>query len=331
MSTLQKILSRAASQPATIVLSEGTDPRIVEAGVRAAKDRIAEIILVGPERTVSELVTQNSGTLSNHLQILDPVTSDVAPELAEALVSTRSHKGMTEEKAESAILDPLVFAAMLVQTGKADGTVGGAINSTADVVRAALQLIGVAPGAKTVSSFFLMEMSEAHHQRQETFAFSDCALVIDPSAEEMAEIAIATADNFVSMVGVEPRVAMLSFSSKGSGRHSEVTKVVNATEIAKSQRSDLLIDGELQFDAAFAPTVGASKAPNSDVAGYANVYIFPNINAGNIGYKIAQRIGGALAIGPILQGLNRPANDLSRGCTADDAYHLIAVTAVQAQ
>ena len=147
----------------------------------------------------------------------------------------------------------------------------------------------------------------------------------------MAEIAIAPADNFVSMVGVEPRVAMLSFSSKGSARHSEVTKVVNATEIAKSQRSDLLIDGELQFDAAFAPTVGASKAPNSDVAGYANVYIFPNISAGNIGYKIAQRIGGALAIGPILQGLNRPANDLSRGCTADDAYHLIAVTAVQAQ
>ena len=281
-------------------------------------------MLVGPEGAVSKALDQSGGQHPDISQA-DPRTSPLRDELIAALVDARAHKGMTLDRATDAIDDPLVFAAMLVRTGHADGTLGGAINPTADVVRHAIQLIGVAKGTKTVSSFFLMDLQDA----QKTVIFGDCALVVEPDAEELASIATASADNFANFVGEDPKVAMLSFSTMGSAHHPNVTKVREATEIAKTARPDLAIEGELQFDAAFVPSVVALKAPGSDVAGQANVFIFPNLDAGNIGYKIAQRIGGAQAVGPILQGLAKPVNDLSRGCTADDAYHQIAVTVVQ--
>ncbi len=329
MSTLEKILSQAKSRPATIALSEGTDPRIVQAGLRAARDGIAKITLVGQENIVAAELKKSGGGETN-IPILDPATSVLRDGLIDALVEVRGHKGMTIERASEAINDPLVFSAMLVRTGHADGTVGGAINTTGDVVRHAIQLIGRAPDAKLISSFFLMEMGLAHHTHQGTVVFADCGLVVDPSAEELAGIAVDSADSFAAFVGETPKVALLSFSTMGSASHPLVSKVVEATKIARIARPDIEIDGELQFDAAFVPAVAASKAPESVVAGQANVFAFPNLDAGNIAYKIAQRIGGAIAIGSILQGLAKPANDLSRGCTTQDAYHLIAVTAVQA-
>ncbi len=327
MSTLQKILSRARSRPATIALSEGTDPRIVDAGLRAARDGLARIILVGDAGAVRERI---DGDLPGDVEIADPAGSDLRDALAGALHAARAHKGMTPAAAAQAIADPLVFAAMLVRSGHADGTVGGATHTTADVVRQAIQLIGKAPSARLVSSLFLMQMDAAHHLRRETVVFADCGLVVDPSPEELAGIATDSADSFAALVGGTPRVAMLSFSTHGSAGHPLVDKVRAATTLARAARSDLAIDGELQFDAAYMPDIARSKAPASPVAGQANVFVFPNLDTGNTAYKIAQRIGGATAVGPILQGLARPANDLSRGCTADDAYHLIAVTVVQA-
>ena len=318
MSTLENILSRAREGSATIVLSEGTDPRIVDAGVRAARDGIARIILVG------------SDVKAEGVEVLDPATSSHREALVASLVEARAHKGMTEARATVEVLDPLVFSALMVRAGLADGTVGGAINTTADVVRHAIQLIGRAPGAKLVSSFFLMEMEAPHHDPKGTVVFADCGLVVDPSAEELAGIGIDSAASFAAFVGGDPKVGFISFSTLGSAHHPDVSKVQEAVEIARKTRPDLDLDGEFQFDAAFVPSVAARKAPDSAVAGRANVFVFPDLNTGNTAYKIAQRIGGATAIGPILQGLAKPANDLSRGCSAEDAYHLIAATAVQA-
>ena len=219
----------------------------------------------------------------------------------------------------------------MVRDGHADGTIAGAVATTADTVRAALQIIGKAPGASIVSSFFLMFLDEPHHPKQATLVFSDCALVIDPAANELAEIARASAHSFQALIQQQPRVAMLSFSTMGSGRHERVDKVQQAVKIANELAPDLLIDGEFQFDSAFVPHIGAAKAPTARIKGDANVFIFPSLESANIGYKIAERIGGAKAVGPILQGLRNPANDLSRGCSADDVYRLIAITSLQAQ
>lgn len=226
--------------------------------------------------------------------------------------------------------DPLAFAAMMVRRGDADGTVGGAVATTADTVRAALQIIGRAPGVKTVSSFFLMAFDADRHGRDDAVVFADCGLVVAPNPDELAEIAISSADSFAALTGDAPRVALLSFSTKGSARHARVDAVSEALDKARAIRPDLAIDGELQMDAALLPAVGAKKAPGSDVAGRANVFVFPNLEAGNIAYKTAERIGGVTAIGPMLQGLGRAANDLSRGCSADDVFHMIGVTSVQA-
>lgn len=331
MKPLRAILGTASASDKIIALSEGDDPRVVEGAVRAVKEDIARIILIGDGAKISALLDAHEGFDPTRIDILDPAHSSITTELAEALFNRRKHKGMTLEEAGQQITNRLTFAAMLVHQGIADGTVGGAVETTSDTVRAALQIIGTAPGTTMVSSFFLMLFCQDHHEVKGARIFADCGLVVDPNAEEMAEIARASAASYSALTGNTARVAMLSFSTSGSAEHPKVSKVVEATRIAREKDPNLLIDGELQFDAAFVPEVAAQKATDSPLKGEANVFVFPSLNAGNLGYKIAQRIGGVEAIGPVLQGLAKPANDLSRGCTAEDILHMIAVTAVQAQ
>ena len=330
MSVLDSLQTRAAASPARIVLSEGQDPRIVAAAVSAVAAGIATIILVGPTDEITKQLSDVGSAPSDAIRIEDPATSVLTSEVAQSYFELRQHKGVSIEIARKQALDPLVFAAMLVRNDHADGTVGGAVATTSDTVRAALQVIGKAKTAPLVSSFFLMVLPEGHPSGRGGMIYSDCGLVIDPSAEELAAIAQQSAASCLAIMNETPKVAMLSFSTKGSARHPNVDKVSQAAALVKEQAPNLEVDGELQFDAAFVPSVGASKAPNSSVAGHANVMIFPNLDAGNIGYKITQRIGGATAIGPVLQGLAKPANDLSRGCDATDVLHMIAVTVLQA-
>lgn len=330
MSVLDSLQTRAAASPARIVLSEGHDPRIVAAAVSAVAAGIATIVLVGPTDEITKQLSDAGCAPSDAIRIEDPATSPLTAEVAQTYFELRQHKGVSMEIAEKQALDPLVFAAMLVRNDHADGTVGGAVATTTDTVRAALQVIGKAKIAPLVSSFFLMVLPEEHPSGRGGMIYSDCGLVIDPSAEELAAIAQQSAASCVALMNEAPKVAMLSFSTKGSAHHPKVDKVTQAAALVKEQAPDLNVDGELQFDAAFVPSVGESKAAGSSVAGHANVMIFPNLDAGNIGYKITQRIGGATAIGPVLQGLAKPANDLSRGCNATDILHMIAVTTLQA-
>jgi phosphate acetyltransferase len=330
MSVLDDLQRRAVEHPAHIVLSEGRDPRIVAAAIKAVAAGLGTITLVGETETVQAALRAAGGAPSQHLRIADPATHPMVAGIAEEFHVLRHHKGVTLEKAQTLVTDPLIFSAMLVHMGLADGTVGGAVSTTSDTVRAALQAIGKSPDAELVSSFFLMVLPEGHPSGRRAMIFSDCGLVIDPNPQELANIAAQSAASCHALMAEAPRVALLSFSTRGSARHPHVSKVSEATDLLKAARPDFQSDGELQFDAAFAPEIGKSKAKGSDVAGYANVMIFPDLDAGNIGYKIAQRVGGCVAIGPILQGLARPANDLSRGCTAEDVVHMIAVTALQA-
>jgi phosphate acetyltransferase len=327
---MERLFERARQADRTIALSEGEDPRVVSAALAARSAGIARIVLVGGEAEVrAELSRQGSDAAG--FEILDPATAPQHRAFAEAYHALRRHKGMTAEAAASAVRAPLTFAAMLVRKGYAHGTVGGAVATTADTVRAAIQVIGLAPGARLVSSFFLMLLDAPHHPVTGPVIFADCGLVVNPDPVELSEIARASAASFSQLTGSAPRVAMLSFSTHGSAAHPDVAKVTEATHLLRTAAPDLLVDGELQFDAAFVPEVAAAKAKGSPIEGRANVFVFPNLDAGNIGYKIAQRIGGARAIGPVLQGLARPANDLSRGCTAEDVLGMIAVTAVQAE
>jgi len=330
MKPLQTLLRTAARSQKKIVLSEGNDPRALDAAVQARAEAVARIILVGPEDEIHAGLAARGPQVPVGIEVHDPATSPLIEELAEAYYQRRKAKGISREEALAAARTPHVYAALLVHTGHADGTVGGAVATTADIVRTAIQVIGPKPGNKLISSFFLMLFCADHHVKKGAHIFADSGLVVDPNAEEMAQIAIASAQSLQDLVGETPRVAMLSFSTRGSASHNAVSKVVTATEIAKAQKPDLLIDGELQFDAAFVPDVAASKASDSPLGGDANVFIFPNLESGNIAYKIAQRIGHANAVGPILQGLAKPANDLSRGCSAEDILHMIAVTAAQA-
>lgn len=326
----QLLREKTVGPQQTIALSEGADPRVVQGALAAQAQGLAEIILVGQREAVMAALDAEGATDIPGISVHDPSDSPLHAALAQRFFELRAKRGVTEAQAAEAVLDPLVYAALLVREGHAAGTVGGAVYATSDVVRAAIQMIGKAPEAALVSSFFLMYPPETAPEGARAMVYADCGLVIDPSAEELASIAVQAAGNFRTMMQDAPRIAMLSFSTKGSARHDRVSKITAATDSLRAGYPDLYVDGELQFDTAFVPAIAARKAPESDVAGEANVMIFPDLDSGNIAYKITQRVAGYDAIGPVLQGLNKPANDLSRGCSAEDVTQIIAVTALQA-
>lgn len=329
MGFIDDIKKRAKENKKTIVLPETWDRRTLEAANTVLLEGIADIILIGDE---DEIKKGSEGLDLSKAKIVNPQTCDKLDAYVDLLVELRKNKGMTPEKARELLTkEPLYFGVTMVKAGDADGMVAGAVNSTANVLRSALQVIKTAPGTKIVSAFFLMEVPNCEYGANGTFIFADSGLVQNPSSEELAEIAASSAKSFDLLVQKEPIVAMLSHSTKGSASHADVDKVVEATRIAKERYPEIKLDGELQLDAAIVPAVGASKAPGSDVAGKANVLVFPDLDAGNIGYKLVQRLAKAEAYGPITQGLARPVNDLSRGCSADDIVGVVAITAVQAQ
>ena len=325
---LSSIKARAKSDKKTIVLPESYDMRTLAATDKVLKEDLANIILIGNKDKI--LADAKDLDLSK-ASFIDPDNYEKMSDVVDLLVELRKSKGISAEDAKNMLKDELLFGVMLVKMGVADGMVSGACHATADVIRPALQILKTAPDADIVSAFFIMVTPKKEFGVDGTFLFADCGLNQNPTDKELAAIAATSAKSFKQLVGAEPRIAMLSHSTKGSAKHADVDKVVSATKIAKDANKDLMIDGELQLDAAIVPSVGESKAPGSDVAGKANVLIFPDLDAGNIGYKLTQRLAGADAYGPVLQGIAKPVNDLSRGCVADDIVGVIAITAVQAQ
>ena len=318
-------MARAASRKGKIVLSEGEDGRMIEAARRLVDEKVCDVALIGEESAVQSAASESGCSLEG-ISLVDPALHPRRKEFAEKLYEKRKKKGLTEEQAYELAAQPLICAASMVKAGEADGTVGGAVHSTADVVRAGLWVLGTAPGVSVVSGAFLMIVPDfLDTGKEKALFFADSGVMPDPNAEQLASIAIASAETFTALTGEEPKVAMLSFSTKGSAKHPDVDKVIAATEIVKKQNPDLAVDGELQADAALISSVGAKKAPGSSVAGDANVLIFPDLGAGNIGYKLVQRLAKATALGPILQGLSAPAHDLSRGCSADDIVDMSAI------
>ncbi len=334
MGLLEEIKAKAAARKKTIVLCEGEDRRVIEAAAKITAEGIAKIVLIGNEEECKKVAPEVDLT---GVTLIDPLTSDKTATYANILYEARKAKGMTEEQAMQQAKDRTMFGALMLKAGDVDGYVSGACHSTANTLRPGLQVVKTAPGIKTVSSCFIMIAPEGENKYNPdgVAVFADCAINIEPTAEQLADIAVSSAKTAATIAGIEPRVAMLSFSTKGSGNddkfYQTVPKVQKATELAKEMAPDLALDGEFQFDAAVAPEVGQLKAPGSKVAGHANVFVFPNINAGNIGYKIAQRFGGYMAIGPVCQGFARPLNDLSRGCNVEDIVATVAVTALQAE
>ena len=331
MSYIDVIKEKARMDKKTIVLPETTDKRTLIAASNIMKERIADIIMIGDEEKIMDGATWLEIELDG-VKIINPKTCEKLDDYANILYEVRKNKGMTPEKAKEILLtDPLTFGVIMVKANEADGMVAGACHATADTLRPALQILKTAPGVKLVSGFFLMCVPDCEFGHDGTFLFADCGLNQDPTAEELAAIAEPSARSFKSLVGAKPVIAMLSHSTRGSAKHALVDKVVEATRIAHEQYPHLTLDGELQLDAALVPSVAKSKAPGSDVAGKANVLIFPNLDSGNIGYKLVQRLAKAEAYGPMLQGIAKPVNDLSRGCSWQDIVGVVALTAVQAQ
>lgn len=311
-----------------IVMPEGTDPRIIKGAYQAIEEGLCSITLLGKKDEVEAAISAAKLDVES-FSIINSESTEKLDKYSDALFEHRKSKFAGLAAAKEQAMMPLNFAALMVRLGDADGTIGGAQYTTAETVRAAFQIIGRADGVGAVSSFFLMGLNKKMHGRDDTIIFADCALIVNPTSEQLGEIAIASAQSFEAIIGGTPKVAMLSFSTKGSAKHPDVRKIQLAMDMIAKNAPDLAVDGEMQFDAAFVEAVGKQKAPDSKIAGQANIFIFPNLDAGNIGYKIAQRIGGASATGPILQGLAKPANDLSRGCDSEDVYNMILTTVNQ--
>lgn len=329
MGFIDTVKERAKADKKTIILPESMDRRTFEAAEQILKEDIAHLIIIG---TPEEVQKNSEGLDISKATIIDPNTYEKTQEYVDLFVELRKAKGMTPEQAKATMLkDYAYYGCLMIKAGDADGMVSGACHSTADTLRPCLQIIKTKPGTKLVSAFFLMAVPDCEYGSNGTFVFADCGLNQNPSAEELAAIAKSSAETFELLVQQEPIVAMLSHSSKGSAKHADVDKVVEATKIAKEQYPELKLDGELQLDAAIVPSIGNSKAPGSEVAGKANVLIFPDLDAGNIGYKLVQRLAKAEAYGPVTQGIAKPVNDLSRGCSAEDIVGVVAITAVQAQ
>lgn len=329
MGFIDVIKDRARADKKVIVLPESEDRRTYEAAAQIMKEGIADIVIVGTEEQVAEV---GAGLDLTGVKVVDPAKDPKAPEYIEKLVELRSKKGMTKEQATDILMNQyLYYGVMMVKMGDADGMVSGACHSTADTLRPCLQILKTKPGTKLVSAFFLMVVPDCEYGANGTFVFADSGLEQNPDPEKLAAIAYSSAESFELLVQQPAKVAMLSHSTMGSAKHADVDKVVEATRIVKEAHPELMVDGEMQLDAAIVPSVGKSKAPNSPVAGEANVLVFPDLDAGNIGYKLVQRLAKAEAYGPVTQGIAKPVNDLSRGCSSEDIVGVVAITAVQAQ
>ncbi len=330
MEFIRRLRETASRVGATIVLPEIEDERTLRAAAMIRDENVAKPVLLGAS-DVALNGLRNLGIAADGLAFIDPATDAVRDELAASYHRKREHKGMTLEAAREAVRDPLLYGALMVDAGRADGMVAGAVNSTGDVLRAGFQAIGTAAGCSIVSSCFVMVKQGWELGTDGMIVFADCAVNPSPDAAQLADIAVATAATAHALCGFEPRVAMLSYSTGASGAGADVEKVVEATRLLRAKAPDLAVDGPLQADAALVPAIGESKAPGSSVAGRANVLIFPDLDAGNIGYKLVQRLAGAEAVGPVMQGMARPVNDLSRGCSVDDIVNVVAITALQGQ
>ena len=332
MSFIDEVKERAKKDIKTIILPESEDKRVLQAAEKVAREGFAKMILIGDEDIINENAKRYELDLSN-IEIINPDKSQNRAEYAKKLYELRRAKGMTLEEAEKLISEPIYFGMMMLkdENSRADGLVSGACHSTADTLRPALQILKTAPGTKLVSAFFVMCVPNCEYGENGTFIFGDCGLNPNPTADELSEIAISSAKSFEKLVQKEPKVAMLSYSTYGSAKSELTQKVIEATILAKEKNNKLILDGELQLDSAIVPEIAKSKAPESKLAGNANVLIFPDLDAGNIGYKLVQRLAKAEAYGPLCQGIARPVNDLSRGCSADDIVGVIAITAIQAQ
>ena len=331
MGLIEQIIEKAQSCKQRIVLPEGDEPRTLQAADRIIADNIADVILIGPAQKIADMAAEYSLKNIDKVRVIDPKANPDKQRYAEMLYELRKSKGMTMEQAEALAENFMYLGILMVKAGEADGLVSGARSTTGDMLRPALQIIKTVPGVSCVSGAFIMFLPEGcAYGTDGKIVFADCAVTPVPTAEQLAEIAVCTADTARDIAKIDPAVAILSFSTKGSAKHEVVDKVIEATRIAQEKRPDLLLDGELQADAAIVPSVGSSKAPGSKVAGRANTLVFPSLEVGNIAYKLVQRLAGAEAVGPVLQGLAKPCNDLSRGCSIDDVYKLVAITCNQA-
>lgn len=330
MDVLQQIMERAKSNLQRIVLPEGDEPRTLEAANIVLKEKLAKLILIGDPAVINKMAEEKGYAHISEAMIVNPETDPKMPVYANLLYELRKNKGMTQEEAEKMAKNPLYLGCLMIKNGDADGELAGARNTTGNTLRPAFQIIKTKPGVSIVSGALLMFTPAKHLGENGLLVFADCAVNPCPTAPELAQIAVCTAETARTVAGIEPRIAMLSFSTKGSAKHELVDKVAEATRLAKEMAPDLMLDGELQADASLIPSIGESKAPGSKVAGHANVLVFPDLQAGNIGYKLVERFSDAQAIGPILQGIAAPVNDLSRGCCVDDIVKMVAVTANQA-